>query len=456
MRRRGLAAGAVGLLLLSGCATVQPDARFAAVQQATQDRLGHQLIWDRGGPEAEAIRTTIDRLLSRGLAAEDAVQVALLNSQGLQGIFEELGIAQADLVQAGLVRNPDLAGFVRFPDRAPWGVNWNVGFDFWPLDVFLVPLRKRLAGTALDAAESRVSQAVLDLAARTRTAYYALGADQQVLAAQRSVADLAGIASDLAGRQYQAGNIDDLRLATERARHQQASLALIEAENAVRLGRERLRRIMGLAASDRSWTIAAAKAVPVGDAPDAEPLVMRALQQRPELAGAKSNVERLEYALALTRKWWLAPVRVGVETERASGGGFQTGPHFSLEIPVFDQRQAARSRQEALIRQARRRLADLEEEVRTEVRSALDRMRTAQRVARYYEEEVIPLRARVVEMSEQRYQSMIFGVFEMLTAKSDEATAVIAGARATREYWAALADLELAVGTRLFPGGVTR
>jgi outer membrane protein TolC len=83
-------------------------------------------------------------------------------------------------------------------------------------------------------------------------------------------------------------------------------------------------------------------------------------------------------------------------------------------------------------------------------------MRTAQRVARYYEEEVIPLRARVVEMSEQRYQSMIFGVFEMLTAKSDEATAVIAGARATREYWAALADLELAVGTRLFPGGVTR
>jgi len=456
MRRRGLAAGGVGLLLLSGCATVQPDARFAAVQQVAQDRLGHQIVWDRGGPEAEAIRTTIDRLLSRPLAAEDAVQIALLNNQGLQGIFEELGVAQADLVQAGLVRNPDLAGFVRFPDRAPWGVNWNVGVDFWPLDVFLVPLRKRLAGAALDVAESRVSRAVLALAARTRTAYYGLWADQQVLDVQRSVADLADIASDLAGRQYRAGNIDDLRLAAERARHQQASLAMMEAENAVRLSRERLRRIMGLTASERPWTIAAAAAVPVGDAPDAEPLVMRALQQRPELAGAKSDVERLEYALALTRKWWLAPVRVGAETERASGGGFQTGPHFSLEIPVFDQRQAARSRQEALIRQAQRRVADLEEEVRADVRSALDRVRTAQRVARYYQEEIIPLRARVVEMSEQRYQSMISGVFEMLAAKSDEATAVIASARATREYWAALADLELAVGRRLSPGGVTR
>jgi cobalt-zinc-cadmium efflux system outer membrane protein len=456
MRGRGLAAGAVGLLLLSGCATVQPDARFPAVQQVAQDRLGRQIIWDRGGPEAEAIPTTNDRLLSRPLAAEDAVQVALLNSQGLQGIFEELGIAQADLVQAGLVRNPDLAGFVRFPDRAPWGVNWNVGFDFWPLDVFLVPLRKRLAGTALDAAESRVTRAVLDLAARTRTAYHALWADQQVLDAQRNVADLSDIASDLAGRQHQAGNIDDLRLAAERARHQQASLALMEGENAVRISRERLRRIMGLTTSERPWTIAAAAAVPVGDAPDAEPLVMRALQQRPELAAAKSNVERLEYALALTRKWWLAPVRVGVETERASSGGFQTGPHFSLEIPVFDQRQAARSRQEALIRQARRRVADLEEEIRMEVRSALDRMRTAQRVARYYQDEIIPLRARVVEMSAQRYQSMIFGVFEMLAAKSDEAAAVIASARAAKEYWAALADLELAVGRRLFPEGVTQ
>ena len=64
MVRGRLAAGAVGLLLLSGCATVQPDARFPAVQEATQDRLGHQIIWDRGGPEAEAIRTKIDRLLS--------------------------------------------------------------------------------------------------------------------------------------------------------------------------------------------------------------------------------------------------------------------------------------------------------------------------------------------------------------------------------------------------------
>jgi outer membrane protein TolC len=145
-----------------------------------------------------------------------------------------------------------------------------------------------------------------------------------------------------------------------------------------------------------------------------------------------------------------------VETERASSGGFQTGPHFSLEIPVFDQRQAARSRQEALIRQARRRVADLEEEIRMEVRSALDRMRTAQRVARYYQAEIIPLRARVVEMSAQRYQSMIFGVFEMLAAKSDEAAAVIASARAAKEYWAALADLELAVGRRVFPGGVTQ
>jgi outer membrane protein, heavy metal efflux system len=446
--RCAVGAGLLGLLL-TGCATVQPDARFPAVQESVLTRLGQRVAWDLGGPEAAAVRAAVDGLLARPLAPDAAVQVALLQSSALQAIFEELGVAQADLVQAGLVRNPSLAGFFRFPSQAPWGLNWNLGMDFWPLDVFLVPLRTRLAGAALDAAELRVSRAAVDLAAQARVAFYALWADEQALAAQQAVADLARVAAELADRQFQAGHIDELRQATERTSAQQATLALWQMESGARVSRERLRRVMGLAASEARWTIATDLPVAGALEADAEALLRQALDARPDLAAARKEIERLEYALRLTRYWWLAPVRVGVETERASGGGFQTGPHFEFELPVFDQRQAEVARQEALIRQARRRLADLEAEIRTEVRSAMDRARTAQRIARHYQDEIVPLRVRVTEMTERRYQSMFLGLFEMLSAKAEEATARIALVRAVRDFWTARSDLELALGTRL-------
>jgi cobalt-zinc-cadmium efflux system outer membrane protein len=444
---------ALALLSLAGCATVQPDARFSDVQRTVEARLGRQIIWNptaRSGTDSRLAPT-----LAQPLSADGAVQLALLNSSALQAIFEELGVAQADFVQAGLIRNPDIAGFFRVPDRPPLGLNWNVGVDFWPLDIFLVPLRTRLSGAALDAAERRVSSAVLDVAAQTRAAYYAAWSDERALEPQRDVAEVAAIAAELADRQRAAGHVDELRAATERVISQQASLALVQAEGAARVSRERLRRALGLGASDVAWSIPAEQPIPGDDAPNADDLVRVALAQRLDLAAAKKDIERVEYALDLTRKWWLAPVRIGVETEKGSGGQVQTGPHFQFEVPVFDQKQAQIARQEALIRQARQRVADLEGQIRMDVRIAVDRLRTAREIARYYTETVVPLRTRVTAMTEQRYQSMFLGVFETLTAKSEEAAARIAAARAIRDFWIARADVERAIAGRL-PQGVTR
>ena len=45
-------------------------------------------------------------LLAQPLSMDDAVQLALLNNRGLQAAFFELGIGEADLVQAGRLPNP--------------------------------------------------------------------------------------------------------------------------------------------------------------------------------------------------------------------------------------------------------------------------------------------------------------------------------------------------------------
>ncbi len=108
--RRGLLSLAVVGLLLGGCASPDPEAAFSGVRQTASERLGTQDIrWDRAALADTAVSDAVARLLENPLTAESAVQIALLNNRRLQASYEELGIADADLAQAGLVENPSFS-----------------------------------------------------------------------------------------------------------------------------------------------------------------------------------------------------------------------------------------------------------------------------------------------------------------------------------------------------------
>ena len=51
----------------------------------------------------------VQALLSRPLSAEAAVQIALLNNRGLQAAYNELGISEAQMVEASLPPSPAFA-----------------------------------------------------------------------------------------------------------------------------------------------------------------------------------------------------------------------------------------------------------------------------------------------------------------------------------------------------------
>jgi len=56
--------------------------------------------------DREAVAKRTQELLSKPLGMDDAVQIALLNNRGLQASYGELGVSEADLVQAGRLPNP--------------------------------------------------------------------------------------------------------------------------------------------------------------------------------------------------------------------------------------------------------------------------------------------------------------------------------------------------------------
>ncbi len=95
-------------LSIFGCATVNPEPKWQELETISEERTGEQMIWERTEEDAEIIKNNINILLLDALSRKEAIQIALLNNRMLQASFENIGVAEADLVQAGLLTNPVL------------------------------------------------------------------------------------------------------------------------------------------------------------------------------------------------------------------------------------------------------------------------------------------------------------------------------------------------------------
>jgi len=94
------------MLLIGGCASFSPDGGFGPVAAGVKARTGQEAVWVRSEKEADSVRARVRELLSQPLTAQSAAQIALLNNPGLQASYAELGIAEADLVQASRWSGP--------------------------------------------------------------------------------------------------------------------------------------------------------------------------------------------------------------------------------------------------------------------------------------------------------------------------------------------------------------
>src|SRR5262245_42603245 len=98
-----LIASALGL---SGCASFSPDGGMTVVSDIAGQTIKKDVAFVRSADDAVHAGDGVKRLLSRTLTADAAVQVALLNNKGLQAAYNELALAETDLVQQSLPPNP--------------------------------------------------------------------------------------------------------------------------------------------------------------------------------------------------------------------------------------------------------------------------------------------------------------------------------------------------------------
>jgi cobalt-zinc-cadmium efflux system outer membrane protein len=434
--------------LLAGCASVPGDAGFAGVKSEVARRSGQRIVWNARTPEDRAADNAVRQMLARGLDADRAVQVALLNNRRLQATYADLGVAQADVVQAGLLRNPVFDGEVKFLKGGGQIIDLAVTQDF--LDIFFIPLRKKVAADALQSAKLRVTGAVIDLAGRARAAFYGHEAAEQTLELRRTVADASAAAYELARRLHDAGNITDLDLANERAMYEQAKLDLAQAEQAVLDTRERLNVLLGLWGTDTRWTAPSRLPDPPVSEVAMDDVERRAVEENLDLAMGRKQIEAAARKLGIQRSLGLLPeAEAGVAAERDPGEPWAVGPALSVPIPLFDQGQARSASAAAELERAREQFYATAVEVRSAARRARNDLLAARSRADYYRQVILPLRRQITEQTQLQYNAMLVGAFQLLQAKQAEVEAGVQSVNALRDYWLARTQLDQITSGRL-------
>ncbi len=436
---------ACALALLSGCASVPEKGGFDEVEKLVSERISKKVIWNQGTEDDRAVTQAIRDLLQKEISVDDAIQIALLNNHNLQATYEELGVAQADLVQAGLLRNPTLGFEMRFPGSPTSPLEIHVLQDF--VDLFTMPMRKRAAGAAFESSKLRVANAVVGIAADVRSAFVRLQGSMQMLEMCHTIVEAADASLEAATRIHEAGNMTDLDLANETAMNSQARLDLAVAESEVVDLREALNRLMGLWGEDTRWTLASRLPELPSEEHDAKGLESLAMSQRLDLGAARQEVQVQAESIGISRIEGIFPdLGLGAHLEREPDGTTTTGPSLDISLPIFNQGQPAAAAAQARLRQSAQRFAALAVEIRSDVRRSWARLVSARSRAAYYQKTVIPLRHRIVEETQLEYNGMLVGVFPLLQAKQAEIDAGRNYVQALTDYWSAAVDLERAVG----------
>ena len=432
--------GILGVSLLAGCASMSPDGGMTAVSELTQARIGEPVRRMGTDQEASEIAAEIDRLLATPLDMEAAVRVALLNNRDLQAEFSSLGIAEADLVQAGRLRNPSFS-FSRLSGGGTKEIERGFLFDL--MGLLTMPARTEIESRRFSLTQKRVAESALRLASETRKAYVSAIAARQSVSYMEDVQVAAEAGAELASRMADAGNFSRLRQQREQLYLAGVKAQLTRARQIQTDEEERLTRLLGFESSQRYRLLPRLPSPP--DTPMEEgPLLQRAMDQRLDLMIARQELDALAKNLGLSRTTrFINVLEAGYLNSDATGEPDKRGYEIELSLPLFDWGQARTAKAEALYTQAMNRVAGLAVRARSEVRESYATYRSAHQLMQHHWDEVVPLRKRMSEETLLRYNGMLISVWELLADSREQSASVNAAIQSLKDFWIADATLRM-------------
>ncbi len=410
--------------------------------------LGKDAAPRRGPSRVAAAEDLAGEILRRPLTADASVRLALLNNPALRASLRELGVAQGQLVQAGLLPNPAVSIDLRRPAERSEGLRTGFSVEYDLTHALLAPLRADAARADFEAARYRSASAVVVTGYEVRAAFLAV---QAATARQRvgvRMLDAFAASRDASRSLLAAGNVPELDFTTQEAAYQEARLAVAQLELEVIERREALHRLLGLHGEQTSWSAEGALSPAPEQLDLPSDLERNAIRASLELAEMRSALEGSARRTGLARtEGWLPEVAVVAGAEQ-DGPGWTLAAGARFTLPIFDRRQGTTMAREAEYDTRLARYHGAAIDLRSAARETRARVMTAHARARHLQEVVVPARRRVLEQSVLQYNAMQIGVFQLLQARRDQLASELGYQEALRDFWTTRAALDALLAGR--------
>ena len=441
-------------IALAGCASFSSDAGIGAVNDVIAPELKTGALKINSDESIDEAAARTRQLLKSALSAEAAVRVALLNNKGLQAAYNELGIAEAVMVEASLPPNP-MFSLSRISTPVELDIERRIVANI--LALATLPARAEIAAERFRQAQLRAAEQTLRVAAETRSSYYRAVAAAQVVAALTQAASAAETAAKLAKQLGETGAMNKLDQAREGAFHADIITQLSAARQSAVSARERLVRSMGL--SDADLTFKLPQTLPALPSRPRTLVAVEtdAIKRRVDLQIARIEVDAIAKSYGLTKaSRFISLLEVAgisrTQHEASGAGGTGGGAEVDIQVPIFDFGEARLRQAGETYMQAINRLSEKAVNVRSQAREAYQAYRSRYDIAEHYRRDVLPLRKIISDETMLRYGAMQIDVFSLLTEARQRIAANIAAIEAQRDFWLATTDLD----TAIVGGGVAR
>ena len=349
-----------------------------------------------------------DVTIDDGLTSEEAVSIALWNSPSFQATLADLGMARADLVEAGLLRNPVFSWL--FP-LGPKQIEWTVQF---PVDaIWQRPKRVAAARLNAHAVGERLVWDALTLVAQTRVAYAdAVIADRRLQLTIEN-ADLVQRLAGITEARLRAGDISELEARAARSDAARVQVVRRAVEHDRNLARLTLAALLGIDAPVDQIRPIPTSLVDASACGTEAARLEDALASRPDVRAAEMAIE----AAAQRARWERSRVLtlIGILDGNGKGSeGPEAGPGISFDVPIFSRNQGAIGRADAEVERASRQYAAVRFQVIGDVRSATVRAQQAEQVISAWREEIVPSLEIELRQAESAYQAGETPLFALL------------------------------------------
>ena len=394
--------------------------------------------------------------LTDGMSPDEAVAVALVLNPEIRAFRRERGVAEGELIAAGLFPNPELLLrwlHIENVTRSLATAGLDIGLNWAPPRPGERAARQARARARIEEVRAQIAAEEWALAAGVRRAHAAVWvADErlrfvdaslrlqervrQFLRDKLALGDISRIDANLLELGYAEAVRERAAIAGERDR-----------------ARLELNTLLGLPpGADLRMEAAMPARLETRLSVDPEVLELLMVARRPDLVAARQEYEQAEQGLRLAYIQRIPWFRFGPAYERdvdKEGALNKFGIGVGIDLPLANLNQGEIARLDAVREKLREGFVARVHRARAEVNDALRRLRTQERLLAIYRDVVQPALDESASLADAALELGDVNVLQFVAAQDK----VLRGRRelleAQLEYWKAGFELERAVAARL-------